>query len=178
MANTFKCKVNKLNILFFIAALLGVALDQFIKYIVVSNMTLFETIPILNNILHITYVLNDGAAFSVMSGQSWLLSGVTSVLVIALSYYLLFGRLNHILGSISLSMIISGGLGNLIDRFFRGEELFKGKVVDYIDFKIINFPVFNFADCLVVIGTILLALYVIFLDKENLKSVSEEAKDE
>ena len=77
----------------------------------------------------------------------------------------------------SLALIISGGVGNLIDRFFNGEALFKGKVVDYVDFRLINFAVFNFADCCVVIGTILLVVYLIFYDNEKTLN-SEENADE
>jgi len=158
-------KYNKLIVAIF--ALLFVVIDQLIKLVVVQNMSLNETIPIINNVLHITYVLNDGAAFSFLAGQAWILCGLTSVFLVVLTIAYFHKKISHPLIVSSLGLIISGGIGNLIDRFFRGAELFYGKVVDYIDFRIINFAVFNFADCCVCIGAALMILYVIVYDKQN-----------
>ena len=158
-----------------ITIILLVLADQLIKVFVDNSMQLNESIPLINNVLHITYVLNDGAAFSFLSGQAWILCGFTSV-VMAVLIYLLFSKMvHHPLAIWSISLIISGGIGNLIDRFFRGEQLFFGKVIDYVDFRLINFAVFNFADCCIVIGTILLSIYLIFF--ENAKN-AEETKNE
>lgn len=168
---------KKFKIIAAVIALLFVGVDQLIKLVVVSNMSLGDSIPILNNVLHITYVLNDGAAFSFMSGQAWLLCGVTSILMAVLIYLYISKKITHKLTITSLALIISGGVGNLIDRFFNGDALFKGKVVDYVDFRLINFAVFNFADCCVVIGTILLVVYLIFYDNEKTLN-SEENADE
>lgn len=158
-------------------ALLFVGIDQIIKLIVVSNMSLGDSIPIINNVLHITYVLNDGAAFSFMSGQVWLLCGVTSVIMGVLIYLYISKRVTHKLAITSLALIESGGIGNLIDRFFNGDVLFQGKVVDYVDFRLINFAVFNFADCCVVIGTITLVVYLLFFDVEKPAKVEENADE-
>ncbi len=158
-----------------ITIILLVLADQLIKVFVDNSMQLNESIPLINNVLHITYVLNDGAAFSFLSGQAWILCGFTSV-VMAVLIYLLFSKMvHHPLAIWSISLIISGGIGNLIDRFFRGEQLFFGNVIDYVDFRLINFAVFNFADCCIVIGTILLSIYLIFF--ENAKN-AEETKNE
>lgn len=158
-----------------ITIILLVLADQLIKVFVDNSMQLNESIPLINNVLHITYVLNDGAAFSFLSGQAWILCGFTSV-VMAVLIYLLFSKMvHHPLAIWSISLIISGGIGNLIDRFFRGEQLFFGNVIDYVDFRLINFAVFNFADCCIVIGTILLSIYLIFF--ENAKK-AEETKNE
>ena len=160
-----------------VIALLFILVDQLIKYIVVCNMSLGDSIPLLNNVLHITYVLNDGAAFSFMAGQVWLLCGVTSVIMAVLIYLYFSKKIIHKLVISSLALIISGGIGNLIDRFFNGEVLFQGRVVDYVDFRLINFAVFNFADCCVVIGTILLVVYLIFFDGEKAKKLEENANE-
>lgn len=152
----------KLLIMF--GAVVFVAVDQLIKYIVVKNMNLHDTIPILKDALHITYVLNDGAAFSMLSGQSWLLCGVTSVFMIGLIVAFFTKHVNDMPTLCSLGLIISGGVGNLIDRVFRGTELFNGLVVDYIDFRLINFAIFNVADVFVVCGGILLVIYTMFFD--------------
>ena len=160
-----------------ICIVIFVLMDQLIKVVVESNMQLSESIPVINNVLHITYVLNDGAAFSFMSGNSWLLSGLTSVIMGILIYVFYSKMAVHPLAIWSISLLIGGGIGNLIDRFFRGDILFHGKVVDYVDFRIINFAVFNFADCCVVIGTILISVYLIFFEKTQ-KVLTEENDNE
>lgn len=136
-------------------------------------MQLHDTIPIIKDVFHITYVLNDGAAFSFLSGQVWILCGITSVFMVALIAVYLNKKITHPLLISSLGLIISGGIGNLIDRFFNGTELFHGRVVDYIDFRIINFAIFNFADCCVCIGAALLMLYVVVFDKPKSDEVKE-----
>ena len=82
-----KLSIGSVKLIIILSALALIGVDQIIKFAVVSNMQLYDTIPIINNVLHITYVLNDGAAFSMMSGQTWLLCGVTSVLMIGLVFY-------------------------------------------------------------------------------------------
>lgn len=160
-------KHNKIIVAVF--ALLFVIVDQLIKLVVVQNMQLNESIPLINNVLHLTYVLNDGAAFSFLSGQAWILCGLTSIFLVVLIVAYFHKKVCNPLLVSSFGLIISGGIGNLIDRFFRGTELFYGKVVDYIDFRIINFAVFNFADCCVCVGAALMILYVIIYDKQNPK---------
>lgn len=172
-----KISIKNFKIIAAVIALLFIGIDQLIKLIVVNNMSLGDSIPILNNVLHITYVLNDGAAFSFMAGQVWLLCGVTSLIMGVLIYLYISKKVTHKLVISSLALIVSGGIGNLIDRFFNGDVLFQGKVVDYVDFRIINFAVFNFADCCVVIGTILLVVYLIFYDIEKPAKIEENADE-
>ncbi len=169
----------KLAIIFCTIALIGV--DQLIKFAVVSNMQLYDTIPIINDVLHITYVLNDGAAFSMLSGQSWILCGVTSALMIGLLFYFFSKKTTHFPTLCALGLVISGGIGNLIDRFFNGDTLFQGKVVDFVDFRLINFAVFNFADCCVVIGVIFLMvinIYLLYKEYKDNKNKPEVSVDE
>ncbi|MBQ8868501.1 MAG: signal peptidase II [Oscillospiraceae bacterium] len=176
-----KLSIGRIKLIIILSTLVLIGIDQLIKFAVVSNMQLYDTIPVINNVLHITYVLNDGAAFSMMSGQSWLLCGVTSVLMIGLVVYFFSKSMTHIPTLCSLGLIISGGIGNLIDRFFRGEALFQGKVVDFVDFRLINFAVFNFADCCVVIGTCLLmaiCIYLMYKEYKEKKKKSEVAANE
>ena len=78
---------------------------------------------------------------------------------------------------ISLSLILGGGIGNMIDRTFYGEKLFEGAVIDFIEASFIDFPVFNVADSAVVIGAIMLFVYILLLDKDRAPK-SEEKKDE
>lgn len=172
-----KISVNRFKIIIAVLSLVFVGIDQLIKYIVANGMQLGQSIPIINNVIHITYVLNDGAAFSFMSGQTWLLCGVTSVIMGILIWIFISQKSKHFLDVCALGLIISGGIGNLIDRFFNGDTLFHGKVIDYVDFRLINFAVFNFADCCVVIGTILLVIFLLFYDKEKPAEI-EESLDE
>jgi signal peptidase II len=102
----------------------------------------------------------------------------TSVFLVAGIIYFLKNFNRHPILTTSLILIISGGFGNLIDRVFRD-----GKVIDYIDARFIDFPVFNFADICVVIGAILLAVYIIFLDRpkkndDGIDKVETEASNE
>lgn len=172
-----KFTLNKTKYIIAAVSLLFVLLDQLIKFVVANSMQLNESIPIINNVLHITYVLNEGAAFSLLSGQSWILCGVTSVVMTVLIYIFVSKNAKHSLFLSSLGLIISGGIGNLIDRFFNGDVFFKGKVIDYIDFCLIDFAVFNFADCCITIGTILLVIYIFFFDGKKAKGI-EEPSDE
>lgn len=171
--------VRRSKFVILLATVAIIIIDQLIKIAVISNMNLYDTIPIIEDVLHITYVLNDGAAFSMLSGQAWMLCGVTTALVIAIIIYFLRKTTVHIPTLWMLGLIIGGGIGNLIDRFFRGDAVFYGKVVDYIDFRLINFAVFNFADCCVVIGVfalIAINIYQICMEEKN-KKIGEKVND-
>ncbi len=162
-----KTSVAVLKLWSSLAALLLIGIDQLLKLWIAGTMQLFESIPVIPGVLHITYVLNDGAAFSFMAGQSWLLCGVTSLLMVVLTWLFYSRFVRQPLCIYGIALILSGGIGNLIDRVFRGERLFHGRVVDYVDFRLINFAVFNFADCCVVVGTGLIMLYLILSDKKK-----------
>ena len=141
-----------------IGAVVLVLVDYWIKLWAVETLKPIGTIPLIQDVLHLTYVENDGASFSILSGQRWFLIGITSVALVGIFLFLVIRRPKSKLLVISLSMILAGGVGNLIDR------IAKGYVVDYIDFRAIRFAVFNFADCCAVIGTGLLLLYVLWTD--------------
>ena len=104
---------------------------------------------IIKNFLSITYVRNTGAAFSILENNRILLIIISICALIYILYYLSKKKLEHI-DYLSFSFLIAGIVGNLIDR------LLHGYVIDYIDFRIINFPIFNFADSLIIIGAIIL----------------------
>ncbi len=160
-------KIFKFNYIMFLLVALLTLIDHIIKYLVVEHLMSIPTYPLWEDVFHLTYVENRGAAFGMFSGMSFILIGMTSFLLILLSVILFTGRIfKHIITSkflfFTLALIIGGGLGNLLDRIFRGY------VVDYLDFRLINFAVFNFADCCAVIGTIFLLYYFMFIDKEIL----------
>ncbi|MBD0344777.1 MAG: lipoprotein signal peptidase [Coleofasciculus sp. Co-bin14] len=134
------------NQLFWITALVTLVLDQLTKYLVVQNFKLGQTLPLLPGVFHFTYVTNTGAAFSLFSqGGGWLrwLSLLVSLGLVALA---LFGPPLSRVEQLGYSFILGGAVGNGIDRFAMGY------VVDFLDFRLINFPIFNLADVFINIG--------------------------
>jgi signal peptidase II len=143
------------NRLFWIAAVISLVLDQLTKYWTVQSLALGETVPLWPGVFHFTFVTNTGAAFSILSGQTqWLrwLSLLVSLGLIALA---VVGPQMTRLEQVGYGCILGGALGNGIDRFATGE------VVDFLDVRLINFPVFNIADVSINIGIVclLIALY-------------------
>ncbi len=136
-----------------VVALIGI--DQITKYLAVIYLEPVGSMPFIPGIMELRFVLNDGAAFSFFAGKTWFLVGATSVALIALFAYILIKRPTSRLEMFSLILILSGGIGNLIDR------IRNGVVVDFFATTFINFAVFNFADCFVVVGTFLLCAYII-----------------
>ena len=138
------------------AALL--ALDQWVKAWTVAHLELWETAPLVPGFLELMRVHNYGAAWSSFSGQRWLLLAVTGVIVVAVGYVLARNIVRHPVGILACCLILSGGIGNIIDR------LRLGYVVDMLHFQFWpSYPTFNVADVCIVSGAILGALYYVFL---------------
>ena len=135
-----------------LAAVLCVAADQAVKFLVVNTMSPGESEPLLPPLLQLTRVHNYGAAWSSFSGARWLLIILTAVGMGVLAW-LLVKVVRHPLGQWSLACILGGGIGNLIDR------VRLGYVVDMLDTMFMDFPVFNVADVFVVCGTICALIY-------------------
>ena len=137
-----------------------VAADQITKYLVVANIPLYAQEAFLPGILSLTYVQNTGAAFSLLSGQRWLFVAVFAVLtgLLLWEYFkkpLPFSTFERW----CIAAIYGGGLGNALDRIFRGY------VVDMLKTDFIRFPVFNVADCFITCGCIALIFSLVFLNK-------------
>ena len=132
-----------------------VGADQLIKYFVLRFLEPVGSAPFLPHVVKLTYVENTGAAFGSFSHSTVLLSLFTTILLGFCLYYLLSGKIQKKLPYTAFLLITAGGLGNLIDRVFRGY------VIDYFDFEFMRFAVFNFADSLVCVGAFLLILYFI-----------------
>lgn len=140
------------NRLFWIAAIASLILDQLTKYWIVHNFYLTETFALVPGVFHLTYVTNTGAAFSLFTGRvQWLrwLSLAVSLGLMALAW---FGGVMRTFEQLGYGLILGGALGNGIDRFVAGS------VVDFLDFRLIQFPVFNFADVAINIGIICLLI--------------------
>ncbi len=148
-------------------AVVGIIIDQITKIAIDHSMQLFDSIPVIENFFHITYVRNKGAAFSFLSNASWRLPFFITVSTIAALVILIaFRKLrdDQRLAHTSLAMIFSGAVGNLIDRVRLGE------VIDFLDVHWYrhHWPAFNVADSLICVGVFLLAVDMI-LEEKRLK---------
>ena len=150
-----------------ILALVLVALDQLVKYLVLQNIPLGGHVPFIPYLLELTYVQNTGAAFSIFSEHTWMLALVSLVMSVVLALALWKNFFRHPLGKVTLTLLLAGAVGNLIDRVFRGF------VVDMFNVLFMNFAVFNVADICVVVGGIAAGVYYLFL-MEKLEPKAEE----
>lgn len=154
--------------------LFGLALDILTKAIVVDKIPFGADVPFIDGVLHFTYRLNTGAAFSFMENSPWFFVVLTALVSIVLGYVLFSSKINNLVAFYSLGCVLTGGLGNLIDRFIHGA------VVDMIDCKLFGIPVisfspfsfswsdfaiFNVADCFVTCGV--LVFIVVFIVKKG-----------
>lgn len=140
-------------------------LDQYSKYLVVAHIKPIDTYPIIPNVFHLTYAENTGAAFSFFSNMQIFLIIMTLVFIGVLIYFLIKIpniKENRVI-NISLAFIIGGAAGNLLDR------LRLNFVVDFLDFRMIKFAIFNFADMFVVCGSIILVI-ALFNNKNFLEN--------
>ena len=159
-----------MNILIYSLVIVATVLIDFIsKRIVVANMSIGQSIPLIEDVLHVTYITNDGAAFGSLSEFRIFFMIASTIAIIGIGTYLLIRNkdFSKPLG-IALAMIVGGGIGNMIDRIFNGEELFNGVVIDFIDFC--AFPnlwmwIFNFADSFVCVGA---AIFIVFYVREEI----------
>lgn len=143
--------MGKNNIVVFSIALLIVFLDQLTKILIKKNFQLSESIPIIKNIFHLTYVTNTGSAFGLFKGYN-IFFGFFSIIVIVVIFYYIRKKIkeNETLLQFAVGLLLGGTLGNFIDRIIYGH------VIDFIDFRI--WPVFNIADSAVTISVGLLII--------------------
>lgn len=153
---------------FIIIMIIGVILDQVTKAVAVSGLSGITTLPLIPNVLHLTYIENTGAAFSMFSGMQAMLIILTLVYIIVLGvvFYHLPKSKPYFTVNLALTLMLSGGIGNLIDRARLSY------VIDFIDLRLLGFAVFNVADVLVVTGTVLLVWALV----KNKKLLERPAK--
>lgn len=146
--------------IYYLIAAAVIIFDRLVKKLVTSNMVPWETIPVIEDIFHFTYVQNRGAAFSMWQGQWLILIGLPLVAIAAglVLIYLKRDKWDKAMLT-AVAMICGGGLGNLIDR------IALGYVVDIFDFRV--FPVFNIADIFICVGCGLMVLDVLFFERKN-----------
>ena len=138
-----------------IIAVLLLIIDIISKWLVQNLLLLNQSVEVIGNFFNLTYVKNTGAAFSIFTGQKIVLIGV-------FLYYINSQKITRNIEIISYGLVLGGALGNLIDR------ICYGYVIDFLDFNLFgyNYPIFNLADCFIVIGFILLIIDT-FLKKEK-----------
>lgn len=146
-------------------------IDQLLKKLAVMYLMGKEDIVVIKNFIGLSYAENTGAAFSAFSDSTMLLSVITLVLVLGGIICLFLGKIEGKIMNICAVMILAGGTGNLIDRFAQGY------VVDYIKTLFIGFPVFNFADILVVVGVFVVCGYLIYDMIKEEKQKKKEKTD-
>lgn len=157
--------------------LTGIALlilaDQLIKQAVYRRLRGSASVTLIPHVLGLTYAENTGAAFSLFSSSTTVLSAVTIVALAGGVAALIFIKKKPVFYDVCVPLIIAGGAGNLIDRLTRGF------VIDYIETLFVSFPVFNFADCLITCACIAMILYLIRdMVLEQKKKSAGEAADE
>lgn len=148
--------------------------DRLTKYIVTANMLLGESVPFIPGFMDFTYIHNTGGAWGILSGHTWVLVVFTAAaMALCVVFLIKNGRKNPLLFW-AICLILSGGTGNMIDRIFNG-----GRVIDFLRTLFMDFPIFNVADCAVVIGAGLLILYfVIDIVKESKAEKMKRAAEE
>lgn len=153
--------------LYFIIAVVIVLADQAVKYLITIDLAAGEQIALIPGIIHLTYVENTGAAFSILSDMRWVLVAVSSVCSLVIIYILLkYKNKIEVFGKLALACVLGGALGNLIDRAVLGY------VVDIFETEFIRFAVFNVADCFITVGGIAFCIYYFFHSgkKEKIKA--------
>ena len=160
--------------LYAILAVALVALDQLVKYLVLQNIPLGGHVPFIPYLVELTYVKNTGAAFSLFSEHTWLLALISLTMSVVLAFAIWKNFFYHPIGKVTLTLLLAGAVGNLIDRAFRGF------VVDMFNVLFMNFAVFNVADIFVVVGGFAAAVYYLFLEPklEHPAQPKEETHDE
>ena len=152
--------------LFLILTVILVAAEQFSKYIALTRIKPVGNITFIKGFMDFTFVENRGAAFGILNGARWLFVIITIAVTVVIIYYIakkMPKTKEYKFLPLSLMLILAGAWGNAIDRLIRGY------VVDYFEFTFFSWPVFNVADIYVVVGTVLLAVLLIFVIKDEKK---------
>ena len=163
------------KILILIGVILGgIGIDQLTKILVSTNMEIYESIPVIPNVFDITYIHNKGAAFGMLSNHRWVFMVVSTIAIIAMSVYLFRFCKEGMFFKVGLALVISGGIGNMIDR------IILGYVVDMIEATFIetlfgwSFAIFNVADSFVCVGA---GIVIFCLIRDIIKESKKEKKN-
>jgi len=145
----------------------AVLLDQISKSIVVNGLPLYGEARFIPGVLSFYHTRNTGAAFSMLSDRRWVFMLLSCFAIVAITVMLYFWRSRHVLLTVSLSMILGGGIGNMIDR------IVNGYVTDFFRVDFVDFAVFNVADSFITVGAVLLGVYIIFFEPKVERRLAE-----
>jgi len=149
----------------YLIALILLFVDQLSKYVIRQNMSLAESIPVINRVFHITYVENKGIAFGLFPQGHFLFIVISLIIILAIVFFARKKIIKSLKEKVCLGLVLGGALGNLVDR------LRFGFVIDFLDFRI--WPVFNLADSGVCIGGILMVFFLLKKRTRKEKTVAE-----
>lgn len=168
-------------LLYAVIIVAGIGIDQLTKWLATKFLQPSESwmhadvVPIIRfgdtNVFSFTYVRNPGAAWGMFKDAQWVFISISTIAIIAMTAYLFLGHANSKLEAIGISMLISGGIGNMIDR------LFLKYVVDFLYFELIDFPVFNGADSFVCVGAGILILALILEIVKESKAIKAKSEN-
>lgn len=158
-------------LMYIVVAAAIILVDQLVKQWAAGPVRAAGTIPLLDEVFHLTYTENRGAAFSILQEKRWFLIAATAAMVVFLLWVLKKGYVRNRWGRTGVVFVIAGALGNLVDR------VRLGYVVDLFDFRLINFAVFNVADVFIVTGGIMCVIYFLFMDDKLQKEKGNAQTD-
>lgn len=159
-----------IKVISFVSILLLTGVDQLIKYFVDIYLRPVGSKLIIPGILQFSYYENDGAMMGMLSGKTTLMTVFAALCLVLVCYILYTGKMGFGLDFWCVVFITAGGVGNLIDRVFRGY------VIDYIEVLFVDFYIFNFADCLVTCAAIVIIISQLYQFRNELKKTKEEEK--
>ena len=139
--------------MFYLIAIVWLLFDQVSIYYVMNHFVLGESLPVIQNVFHFTYIINHGAAFGMLTNQRWFFLAVALVLIIVYGIYRKQVNNGPLILRVGSALLISGAIGNGIDRY-----ILHG-VVDFFDFRI--WPIFNIADIGICIGVVCIIYYLL-----------------
>lgn len=159
-------------ILYGAVIIIGIVLDQITKLLAVKHLRGVYSVPFIEGFIHFTYLENDGAAFGMLDDHRWVFMLISTVAIIGIGVYLFMRKAPNLLYAIAMAMIVSGGIGNMIDR------IAYGYVIDFIDPVFVTFAIFNVADCFVTVGSFgLIILLIVDIVKEAKKELHAKQCD-
>lgn len=162
-------KHTKKHISCMIMIVLIIAFDQITKYFASLKLADGSIAKFIPGVVQFKYAENTGMAFSILSGARWVFIALTVVVCVGVFYYLFSNRCKSLWLYWSLGVILSGGIGNLIDR------IRFGYVVDFIEPTFVNFAIFNIADCAVTCGAVVLVGYLLYDAFKDVKKPKENS---
>ncbi|RZU65475.1 signal peptidase II [Microterricola gilva] len=149
MGSNSRGKVSAVALVVLALVALGAyGLDQFSKFLVVSNLSEGEVVPVLGNVLQLQFVRNPGAAFSLASGQTWIFTIIATAVIVFIIWFA--RRIRSIAWAIVFGLLLGGVMGNLTDRYFRDPGFPEGHVIDFIYTPWMLPAIYNFADIAIV----------------------------